>query len=86
MNTPTTKFLFMYGLADGERHAVPIKEDGSPDCDFWTIREKIKPPTRLERIYQSRTVSLEMRDIKTQDYRPLMFVIDGVRDWIFIAV
>jgi hypothetical protein len=84
MDKPTKNFLFMYGLADGERHAVPINEHGDPDCEVWTIREKMKPPP-LERRYQSRSISLEMRNVRTQDYRPVLLVIDGIRDWLFVA-
>lgn len=84
MDRLTKNFLFMYGLADGERHAVPIHEDGSPDCDFWTIRDRIKPPKVPDG--ESRCVRMDMNSVRTQDYRPLMFVIDGIRDYIFIAV
>jgi hypothetical protein len=85
MENPTRDFLFMYGIADGERHPVPIDPDGSPAVGYMRIREKISPMYSGDRHY-SRTVSLEMDRVKTQDYRPLMFVVDGVKDWIFIAV
>lgn len=85
MDKLTRNFLFWNGLADGERHAVPVNPDGSPECDFWTIREKIGPPAGTRR-FEEVSVSLRLQDVRTQDYRPLLIVIDGCRDYIFYAI
>ena len=72
-------FRFKGGLADGKLINVPLREDGSPDCEYWRVCES---PPLIPVAHFGKTPS--PISLKTQEYRPQLWQEGYTRWWIFV--